>query len=180
MHPDDLQGFVDKSLCLLEGLKQIPVGGRKEKDSVLEVAKIVARCLKQRDAFLLEHFELRARIRPIHSEVLSLAPLQGMLRHNLEAFSAAVSRYQRKRQTDVWKLVDFAVNEQGHHKSPTPRRSPSSPAAASPAQSPLVGFQEAGLLFDASSIATRRALEDSQMNRAQLQEFANKNNLNEL
>ena len=175
---DDLQCFVDKSLRLLEGLKQIPVGGRKEKDNVLEVAQLVVKCLKQRDTFLMEHFGQRARIRPIHSEVLSLAPLQGMLRHNLEAFTAAVSKYQRRRQTDVWKLVDYAVNEQSHHKSPTPRRSPSSPAA-SPAQSPLVGVQEAALLFEASSIATRRALEESHINRAHLHEFANKNNLNE-
>jgi len=176
---DDLQHYVDKSLRQLEGLKQIPVDGRREKDNVLQVAQLVVKCLKQRDAFLLEHFGQRARIRPIHSELLSLAPLQGMLRHNLEAFSAAVSKYQRRRQTDVWKLVDYAVNEQGHHKSPTPRRSPSSPAAASPAQSPLVGVQESALLFEASSIATRRALEESQINRAHLQEFANKNNLNE-
>ena len=179
---DDLQYYVDKSLRLLKGLKQIPVDGRREKDNVLEVAQLVVQCLKQRDAFLLEHFGLRDRTRPIHSDLLALAPLQGMLRHNLETFSAAVSKYQRRRQTDVWKLVDYAVNEQSHshHKSPTTRRSPSSPAA-SPAQSPLlVGVQEAGLLFDASSIATRRALEESQMNRAQLQEFANKNNLNEL
>ena len=89
-----------------------------------------------------------------------------------------MSKYQRRRQTDVWKLVDYAVNEQSHHKSPTPRRSPSSPAA-SPAQSPLVGVQEAALLFEASSIATRRALEESQINREHLQEFANKNNLND-
>lgn len=185
---DDLQYYVDKSLRLLEGLKQIPVDGRREKDNVLEVARLVVSCLKQRDAFLLEHFGLRARARPIQSEVLALAPLQGMLRNNLEAFSAAVSKYQRRRQTDVWKLVDYAVNEQhSHHKSAAPHGrapppQPSSQAAAaagSPAQSPLVGAQESGLLFEASSIATRRALEEAQTNRGRLQEFADTNNLNE-
>ena len=179
---DDLQYYVDKSLRLLEGLKQIPVDGRREKDSVLEVAQLVVRCLKQRDAFLLEHFALRARARPIQSEVLALAPLQGALRRNLETFSAAVSKYQRKRQSDVWKLVDYAVNEQ--HRAPTPHGlappHPSSPAAAgSPAQSQQVGAQESALLFEASSIATRRAVEEAQASRGRLQEFADTNNLNE-
>ncbi len=176
---DDLHNYVEKSVRLIESLRTIPVEGRREKENVMEIAQLVVRCLKQRDAFLQEHFAQRARLREVHSEVLSLAPLQGMLRHNLDAFSATVSKQQRRRQSDIWKLLSAAVHHKsGGGSSPSVRRSPSTPNA-SPMPSPMVGAQESALLFDSTSLATRKAVEENQVARSHLQEFVHKNKLDD-
>jgi serine/threonine protein kinase len=177
---DDLQLFRDKSIGMIENMKRIPVEGKKEKERVTDLAHLVVKCLRQRDIFLQEHFGQRSRLRQAHFEVQSLAPLQGMLRHNLVVFSNAVSKLQRKRQSDIWKLLAAAVQQKT--SSPSCRRSPSSPsvsAQASPMQSPLVGVQESALLFDATTIATRNAMEENNAQRATLQEFVNRNRLDD-
>lgn len=121
--PEDLQVFVKKSIQGLEDLRRIPIEGRKEKDTVLDVAQNVVRCLKQRDRNLQEHFNKKDSLMQFLGKIRSAHMNLEALSDHLDRFTSQLSKSQRKRQSDLWKLLAAALQQQ--------RGQPVSPSTAS-------------------------------------------------
>jgi hypothetical protein len=107
----DLQEFVGKSLRVIEDLRRIPSEGRKELDHMFDTAQIVVKCLKQRDGLLREYFEKRQCLSAIRARLEELSGRQAVLGDQLEALAIAVSKANRRRQSDMWKLLSAAVQQ---------------------------------------------------------------------
>ena len=147
----NLQDFVDKSILRFESLKKIPVEGRKEKDSVMEVAQIIVKCLKQRDRNLQRHFCLRGKLFEMYAALQTLQPEQTMAQQVMESVSNMVSKLQRKRQSDIWKLLAAAVQQKE-----------ASPVTTSNAMAGKMfeAFQEASKVVANQNDSLRRQLAD--------------------
>ncbi len=122
---EPLGKYVDQSLKLLEGLKCIPVEGRRERESAMEVAQLVVKVMKRRDAFLHDHFHRRQVVLDCHRATLEAARAAAMTAAEAEALCGALTRAQRRRQSDLWKLLAAAV-QQGPSAASSPSPSTSS------------------------------------------------------
>ncbi len=109
--PDPLGEYVEKSLRLVEDLRRIPVEGRREKESVLEVAQVVVKVLKRRDRFLHDNTRRRLEVLDCHRVGLEAAALATNAAVEADAFCVAVTKLQRRRQSDLWKLLAAAVQQ---------------------------------------------------------------------
>ena len=146
---DPLGEHLEKSLRLVEGLKSIPVEGRREKESILEVAQLVVRVLKRRDRFLHDHLRRRHVALDCHRAALEAARATAQATVEAEALAAAAARAQRRRQSDLWKLLAAAVQQ-------------TSSSSSSPMKSAVQASQ--------SSEATERLIDDNREPRARLQD----------
>ncbi len=118
---DPLGEHLEKSVRLVEGLKSIPVEGRRERESLLEVAQLVVKVLKRRDRFLHDHLRRRMLVLDCHRAGLEAARAAAQVSLEAEALSAAVSKGQRRRQSDLWKLLAAAVQQTSTTPSPKKR-----------------------------------------------------------
>lgn len=106
-----LQPFLSRAVAKYEGLKRIPVEGRKEKEQVMDVPQLVVKCLKQRYASFEQHFAWREQLMALHGRLQQLAAEQAALQQAMEQLITALSKLQRRRQSDVWKLVAAALQQ---------------------------------------------------------------------
>ncbi|TRY64214.1 hypothetical protein TCAL_00495 [Tigriopus californicus] len=156
--PEDLQVFVKKSIQGLEDLRRIPIEGRKEKDTVLDVAQNAVRCLKQRDRNLQEHFNKKDTLMQALGKIRSAHMNLEALSSNLDLFTSQLSKSQRKRQSDLWKLLAAALQQQkGQPISPSSGNSMTFPQHQSQSQQQQ---QKEAMLYS-----------ENQALRAQLQEY---------
>lgn len=123
----DLSEYLQKSQRRVESLRRIPVEGRKEKENVMDMAQLIVKTLKQRDRFLQEHFKQRLLLDDLFLCTSRLARSQEKVLQGAELFLTAVGRLQRRRQSDLWKLLAAAVGQ----KTPP---SPMSPNVTEDAQ----------------------------------------------
>jgi len=105
----DLSDLVAKGLALVEDSRLIPVTGRSERESLMDTAQLAVKALKRRDKALRSHLEARNRLLAVYDDLISADLAEAV--SAVEAFAAAVSRAQRRRQSDVWKLLAAAVQK---------------------------------------------------------------------
>ena len=130
---NNITDFVMKSLKSYENIRQLPISRRgDEKGSVIEVAALVARCLKQRDKNLQDHFAIfNKHVISLHHQINELNPCLENLRNDLDLIGSNISKLQRKRQSDVWKLLTAALQQPNPSHTSLPPISPS-PSLNSP------------------------------------------------
>ncbi|QQP55697.1 Uncharacterized protein FKW44_000126 [Caligus rogercresseyi] len=127
----EIKELCAKSLSLCESLRAFSsTSGRpSESSNVVEMARLIVVCLKRRDDILRRHFTLLNTLLSLVNALNLLIPKMEMTRNKLEIFLVSVSRSQRKRQSDVWKLLSAALQlSPGSVSTPTT----SSAGAAAP------------------------------------------------
>ncbi len=128
---DDLGEFVGKTVRLVESLRRIPLEGRQEKENVFGVVQTLVKVLKKRDRILHEIFDRRIALAQVLEAADGLAWMQQTLLRDFESFEGTLSRMQRRRQSDVWKLLAAAVQQKGvsqqHHPQPQRPQQPTGP-----------------------------------------------------
>ena len=108
--PIEMTDLLSQCLQKVEKLKKIPVEGRNEKENAKDVALMAMNCLKLRDKFLSDHFQLISRdCYDILGQMRSLERLQNALQSNMDKFASEIARLQKRRQSDMWKLLNAAL-----------------------------------------------------------------------
>ena len=162
--------FVKKSLKSYENIRKLPISRRSdEKGSVMEVAGIIAKCLKQRDKNLQDHFNIfNQHILNLHHQINELNHCLENLRIDLEYFDSNITKLQRKRQSDVWKLLTAALQQTGHpHTPPPPHYTSQSYNSISTSINPTINMH----LPSISSSSVNEIIEENRMLRSNVQEL---------
>jgi len=103
-----LEEIEKKSLKLYDNLRRVKASARTD-CTAKDIAQVVVKFLKKRDSLLQEFYTELFQLLECNFELDDLMSGEQMLENDLNEVNVLVSKYQQRRQNDVWTLLAEAI-----------------------------------------------------------------------